>query len=166
MEFKVLKAQASRRDVIKGALKGAAYAAPVVAASSLPMLAGAATGPFGQSLFVNGVNSTTVAIGSTLVFTGRGYTPNEQLFIRFFAAATAASATITINATASGNINVTVNTVGFPTSTTITATVYRQDPRFIPTATPLVSVSFVLTGGSAGATSTSFPNPIIFTSEA
>ncbi len=74
MEFKAFKAQASRRDVIKGALKGAAYAAPIIVASSIPMAVGAATGPGGQTLFVNGVNNPTVPFSTgTITFTGRGY---------------------------------------------------------------------------------------------
>lgn len=145
-EFKVFKTKASRRDVIKGALKGAAYAAPIVVASAVPMAVGAVTGQFGQSLFVNGANTTSVAIGSFLTFTGRGFRPGSPVFLQLTSLRTGAAVVTGANADGDGNLRVIVGTGGFPLGA-FAATAFEVDPR-AANAAPLVSLVFSITGGT------------------
>lgn len=159
MEWKVFKAKASRRDVIKGALKGAAYAAPIVAASAVPMVARAVTGPFGQSLFVNGQNTATVTVGSLLTFTGRGFRAGP-VFLQIQALNSQAAIVTGANADGNGNLRVVVGTGGFPLGP-FQAVAFQTDPRGA-NAAPLVAVRFNVTGGTtptANANQTNF-NPV------
>lgn len=145
-EFKVFKAKASRRDVIKGALKGAAYAAPIVIASAVPMAVGAVTGQFGQSLFVNGANTVSVTIGSFLTFTGRGFRPGSSVFLELVSLRTGAAIVTGANADGNGNLRVIVGTGGFPLGP-FSAIAFEVDPRGA-NAAPLVSLTFSITGGT------------------
>lgn len=89
--------RATRRDVIKGTLKGAAYAAPIVLATAVPMAVGAqvtrpatatavpptaTTVPSGPTLLLNGsaANGQTFANGSTATVTGTGYIPGAIVY--------------------------------------------------------------------------------------
>lgn len=146
MEFKVLKAQASRRDVIKGTLKGAAYAAPIMVASAIPMAVGAVTGQFGQSLFVNGLNTVTVTSGSFLTFTGRGFRPGQAVFLQIQSLNTGAAIVTGANADGNGNLRVVVGTGGFPLGP-FQAIAFEVDPRGA-NASPLVSLRFNITQGT------------------
>jgi len=80
IEPKILRGQATRRDIIKGALKAGAYAAPIVAVGAVPFAVGAVTGPSGVTLLINGANTATLAGNVNFTLTGTRFTPGATIY--------------------------------------------------------------------------------------
>lgn len=126
----------TRRDVMKKALRGSAYAAPVVL-SALPVQRVAAASQPGPVVTVTPAS----APGNVkFQYAGSGFPPSTALVVHEYETPTREVARIPITSDASGNIGGPVNkTFSFSWSGTITLTITTADGTILATTTFIVN---------------------------
>jgi len=145
---------ATRRDVLKGALKTGAYAAPVIVMGAIPMAVGAVTAPTmtpvptGPRVFVA---PTSGPAGTTFAIAGTGFPVSTTLEIRLISGPVAA-ATFPVTTSATG-VFFTTFTVGNALGTRVLAV----EP--VGTTNVLAQFSLVETTGTLPTTPVLTANP-------
>ncbi len=155
MVLQVVRGTATRREVIKGALKAGAYAAPVIVAGTIPMAVGAVTPaptmtpvPAGPRVFVapaSGPANTTFAIA------GSGFPVSTTLEVRLVSGPVSA-ATFTVTTSATGAFFTT-----FTVGTALGTRVLAVEP--VGTTNVLAQFSLVETAGTMPTTPVLTANP-------